>query len=85
MATKPQIVATVLSENAEALKNTLVVSIAAGKTLQNLLDALGKPDARVIRVMPNTPCMVGASAAAMCTGASLVISAAHPYPNRWFA
>eukprot|EP00892_Ulva_mutabilis_P011459 jgi/Ulvmu1/8686/UM047_0026.1 len=68
VATKPQTVATVLSENAAALKNTLVVSIAAGKTLQNLIDALGNPEARVVRVMPNTPCMVGACAAAFCTG-----------------
>lgn len=71
VATKPQVVAPVLSENANALKNTLVVSIAAGKTLQNLIDALGNDKARVIRVMPNTPCMVGASAAAMCTGVRL--------------
>lgn len=68
MATKPQYVAPVLAENAEALKNALVVSIAAGKTLKNLTDALGNEQARVIRVMPNTPCMVGASAAAMCKG-----------------
>lgn len=68
VATKPQYVAPVLQENAEALKSTLVVSIAAGKTLENLTDALGNPGARVIRVMPNTPCMVGASAAAMCKG-----------------
>jgi pyrroline-5-carboxylate reductase len=41
----------------------LVLSIAAGITLQQLAEGLG-PDRRLIRVMPNTPCLVGASASA---------------------
>jgi pyrroline-5-carboxylate reductase len=69
VATKPQYVAPVLSENKATLSSKLVVSIAAGKTCKNLTDALGSDTARVIRVMPNTPCMVGAAAAAMCKGA----------------
>ena len=42
----------------------LIVSIAAGVTVEKLLEAAG-PGARVVRVMPNTPCLVGESAAAM--------------------
>lgn len=41
----------------------LVISIAAGIALPTLGDALGG-DRRLIRVMPNTPCLVGASASA---------------------
>jgi pyrroline-5-carboxylate reductase len=70
IATKPQYVQSVLSQNKATLATKLVVSIAAGVTCATLLDALGKPDAKVIRVMPNTPCLVGATAAAMCAGAS---------------
>ncbi len=47
----------------------MVVSIAAGVTLNTLKEAAGA-DARVIRVMPNTPCLVGETAAAMCLGGS---------------
>ena len=44
----------------------LVVSIAAGVTLKTLAESLG--DIRLIRVMPNTPCLVGASAAGYSAG-----------------
>lgn len=70
VATKPQYVKIVLAENKATLANKLVVSIAAGVTCATLLEALAKPDAKVIRVMPNTPCLVGATAAAMCAGES---------------
>jgi pyrroline-5-carboxylate reductase len=43
------------------------VSIAAGITLHQLAEGLG-PDRRLIRVMPNTPCLVGASASAFAPG-----------------
>jgi pyrroline-5-carboxylate reductase len=39
----------------------LLVSIAAGIGLRQLVESLG-PERRLIRVMPNTPCLVGASA-----------------------
>lgn len=64
LAVKPQTMAGVLAELRSLLaSHHLVVSIAAGVTLQQLHDGLG-PDCRLIRVMPNTPCLVGASAAA---------------------
>ena len=46
---------------------TLIISIAAGITTARLERELGGP-ARVIRVMPNTPALVGAGAAALCAG-----------------
>lgn len=45
----------------------LVVSIVAGATLARLAQDLGA-DRRLIRVMPNTPCLVGASASAFAVG-----------------
>jgi pyrroline-5-carboxylate reductase len=44
-----------------------VVSIAAGTTLGQLSQGLG-PAARLARVMPNTPCMLGASASGYSMG-----------------
>jgi pyrroline-5-carboxylate reductase len=47
----------------------LVISIAAGWTVESL--AAGSPHGtRIVRVMPNTPCLVGASAAAFSAGPS---------------
>jgi pyrroline-5-carboxylate reductase len=47
----------------------LVVSIAAGVTLARM-EAAGPAGLRVIRVMPNTPALVGASASAFAVGSS---------------
>src|SRR5262249_52371656 len=44
-------------------ENHLLISIAAGVTLAKIEDALG-PGARVVRVMPNTPALIGFSATA---------------------
>lgn len=66
LAVKPQQMADVLGELTEhdwGTRPTLFVSIAAGVTLRQLAGALGDR-ARIVRVMPNTPCLVGASASA---------------------
>ena len=47
---------------ADVANDALVISIAAGVTLDTLQGAL--PGRRVVRVMPNTPCLVGMTAAA---------------------
>ncbi|KAG2490355.1 hypothetical protein HYH03_011157 [Edaphochlamys debaryana] len=68
VAVKPQHVAQVLSEVRPVLTEShTIVSIAAGITVDKLVEAAG-PDAHVVRVMPNTPCLVGETAAAMCLG-----------------
>jgi pyrroline-5-carboxylate reductase len=70
LATKPDQVPAALAEISGAfMKNHLLISIAAGVTLaklENLLPA----GARVIRVMPNTPALVGEAASAFSLGKS---------------
>jgi pyrroline-5-carboxylate reductase len=68
LAVKPQAMGELLAELGKLVTDRhLVVSIAAGVTLQQLADGLGRA-ARVVRVMPNTPCLVGASATGFCPG-----------------
>ncbi len=69
LAVKPQTMAAVLGDVRDVVqaRGPLVVSIAAGVTLAQLADALGS-STRLIRVMPNTPCLVGASASGFTPG-----------------
>ncbi|MFW6288374.1 MAG: pyrroline-5-carboxylate reductase [Spirochaetota bacterium] len=64
LAVKPQVIESVLPEIAET--DALVVSIAAGIRVSQLESAL--PAARVVRVMPNTPALVGEMAAGYSPG-----------------
>jgi len=68
LATKPDQVAAALAEISGAFtKNHLLISIAAGVTISKLENNL-PAGARVIRVMPNTPALVGAGASAFALG-----------------
>ena len=68
LAVKPQVLPSVFAELRPAIApRHLVISIAAGVTLQALAESLGEAT-RLIRVMPNTPCLVGASASAYSPG-----------------
>jgi pyrroline-5-carboxylate reductase len=68
LAVKPQSMAALLAEVRPVVApRHLVVSIAAGVTLRQLADGLG-PGRRLVRVMPNTPCLVGASASGYAPG-----------------
>lgn len=64
LAVKPQVLEDVLPELASC--NRLIVSIAAGVPIATFEDAM--PEARVVRVMPNTPCLVGEMAAGYAVG-----------------
>jgi len=68
LAVKPDQVGAVLAEIKPAFTDKhLLISIAAGVTLTKLESALPLK-ARVIRVMPNTPALVGAGAAGYALG-----------------
>ncbi len=68
LAVKPQHMAGLWGELRGRLgPDRLVVSIAAGIRLNALQEGLGE-DVRLIRVMPNTPCLVNRGACAYCLG-----------------
>jgi len=67
LATKPDQVPAVLEEIRPVFSNQLLISIAAGVRLAQLEGGL-PAGARVIRVMPNTPALVGAGASAFAPG-----------------
>lgn len=68
LAVKPNIMGNVLEElKGEITPKHLVVSIAAGIPL-NFIESFLNEGCRVIRVMPNTPCLVGETAAGYSLG-----------------
>ncbi len=68
LAVKPQVMDGVLRELAGAVPGeTLWVSIAAGVPIHRI-ESLLPEGARVVRVMPNTPCLVGQAASAYSGG-----------------
>ncbi len=70
LAVKPQSMLALLEEIRPLSGGRLVISIAAGVTLRQLTAALG-PDCRLVRVMPNTPCLIGCSASGYSPGESV--------------
>jgi pyrroline-5-carboxylate reductase len=70
LAVKPQKMSAALDDIRDTLRrDSLVVSIAAGVTLRRL--SAGLPaDQRIIRVMPNTPCLIGQGTSAYSLGES---------------
>ena len=70
LSVKPQNMATVMADIRPDLNaDKLVISIAAGCTLATLMDGLGTD--RIIRVMPNTPCLIGSGACAFAAAAGV--------------
>jgi pyrroline-5-carboxylate reductase len=68
LAVKPQIAQGVLQEIEDVVgKEKLLVSVAAGVPIEKIEDRL-KNGARIVRVMTNTPCLVGAAASGYSGG-----------------
>src|SRR5882724_6610286 len=68
VAVKPDQVNGLLAEiKGQFSPKHLLISIAAGVPISRFEDALGS-QARVVRVMPNTPALIGASASAFALG-----------------
>lgn len=65
---KPDCTLGVVASVADALADKLLISIAAGVTLDKLESAA--PKARVIRAMPNTPSLIGEGMTVLSSGAS---------------
>ena len=66
LCVKPNVIAEVMKEiNSFVKQSTTVVSIAAGISLAKLEEGLGN-DTKIVRVMPNTPALVGEALSAVC-------------------
>lgn len=70
LAVKPVFLAGVLKEIRPHLQGKKVISIAAGWSISMLMDACGG-DVQLLRVMPNTPALVGAGLTALCEETTL--------------
>ena len=66
LAVKPQFLQEVIEEiRSEMSIATLVISIAAGKTMEWIEEAFGRK-IKLVRCMPNTPALVGAGCTGVC-------------------
>ena len=71
LVVKPQDMATTLADlTPHIAADTLVISFAAGKTIASIAAGLGKSNP-IIRVMPNTPALVGKGASGYSLGAGV--------------
>ena len=69
LAVKPQFFEAVIREIREVVEeDTLIISIAAGKTMAWIEDTFAK-EIKLVRCMPNTPALVGAGCTGLCANA----------------
>ena len=66
LAVKPHFIAGVIDDIRGAIRGKAIISIAAGWSVAMLEEALQGTDATCLRVMPNTPAMVGEGMTAIC-------------------
>lgn len=66
LAVKPNLYERVISEiSGRAKKDVVVVTIAAGRSIESTEKAFGR-EIKVVRVMPNTPSLVGEGMSSLC-------------------
>ena len=71
LSVKPQVLPEVIAEIAPMVKeNQLFVSIAAGKTIEWIENEF-KKEIKLVRVMPNTPALVGEGCTGFCANANV--------------
>ena len=67
LAIKPNVVYSVIDEIKDMItEKTVVVSIVAGQSITKLTNAFSKNSLKLVRVMPNTPALVGEGMSAVC-------------------
>lgn len=67
LAVKPNVLAGVLTQISSSIKKeTVIISIVAGKSLAFLEEHLGRKDCKIVRTMPNTPALVQEGCTAAC-------------------
>ncbi|MBO4702980.1 MAG: pyrroline-5-carboxylate reductase [Lachnospiraceae bacterium] len=66
LAVKPQFMGSMLADIKDSWnKDTLIISIAAGKTIAWLEENIGS-DKKIVRCMPNTPALIGEGCTGVC-------------------
>lgn len=71
LAVKPQFLEEVILEIKDVTRpETLIISIAAGKSIQWIEDAFGRT-IKLVRCMPNTPALVGEGCTGVCVNAKV--------------
>lgn len=69
LAVKPVFFPEIINEIKDAVRpETVIVSIAAGKTLAYLKETFGREDCKLVRCMPNTPALVLEGCTGVCAG-----------------
>lgn len=72
LAVKPNVLSTVLAEISEVLrKETIIISIVAGKSLAFIEEGLQSKECKVVRCMPNTPALVLEGCTGVCANANV--------------
>ncbi len=75
LCVKPNVIYSVIDEIAPFINpQTVIVSIAAGQSLTKLMTAFKNTDVKLVRVMPNTPALVGEGMSALCATQSVTDS-----------
>lgn len=84
LAVKPQYYPAVLEEIRPAIRpEQVIISIAPGKSVEDLKKALGE-DCRIVRAMPNTPALLGEGMTGVCYEASLFTQEEEDVLKRFF-
>lgn len=66
LSIKPDLYSSIINEIKEVIKHdAIIVTIAAGKSIESTENAFNKK-VKVVRVMPNTPALVGEGMSALC-------------------
>lgn len=77
LCVKPNVIYSVIDEIKDKIsEKTIIVSIAAGQSIEKLSGGFGK-SVKIVRVMPNTPALVGEGMAALSLGDTVTDSEAH--------
>ena len=74
LAVKPFVLKDIISEIKKYYKNNLILSILAGVKLEKYNSFL--PDSKVIRIMPNTPALIGEGMSAICSSSNVSVDEA---------
>lgn len=66
LCVKPNVIYSVIEEiSSDVKKDAVIVSIAAGQSIEKITNAFGNDNIKIARVMPNTPALVGEGMAAV--------------------